>query len=242
VQRFFTEHLLHSQQTVTLEPAIAKHAIKVLRYDVGAVFELADPKHRVYQATVQTTDPLTVEIGSEITKNVELPITVEVVCGVSKGDKAEWIVQKATELGAAKIGFFNAQWGTARWPAERIAKKVDRLATIAQNAAEQSHRNLVPEVTMYAKLSDVGDDAAVKLVAYEESAKQGEHAALVSALMPHPASLCVVFGPEGGISLAELALLQAHGFTPAGLGPRILRTETAPLYLLSAVSVLTELA
>ena len=123
MQRFFTEHLLHSQQTVTLEPAIAKHAIKVLHYDVGAVFELADPKHRVYQAKVQTTDPLTVEIGPEITKNVELPIAVEVVCGVSKGDKAEWIVQKATELGAAKIGFFNAQWGTARWPAERIAKK-----------------------------------------------------------------------------------------------------------------------
>ena len=111
--------------------------------------------------------------------------------------------------------------------ASPLAKKMDRLATIAQNAAEQSHRNLVPEVTMYAKLSDVGDDAAVKLVAYEESAKKGEHAALVSALVPHPASLCVVFGPEGGISPAELALLQARGFTPAGLGPRILRTETA---------------
>ncbi len=58
-------------------------------------------------------------------------------------------------------------------------------------------------------------------MAYEESAKKGEHAALVSALVPHPASLCVVFGPEGGISPAELALLQARGFTPAGLGPRI---------------------
>ncbi len=60
---------------------------------------------------------------------------------------------------------------------------------------------------MYAKLSDVGDDAAVKLVAYEESAKKGEHAALVSALVPHPASLCVVFGPEGGISPAEISLI-----------------------------------
>ncbi len=102
---------LHSQQTFTLEPAIAKHAIKVLRYDVGAVFELADPKHRVYQATVQTTDPLTVEIGRRLPKYVELPIAVEVVCGVSKGDKTEWIVQKATELGAAKNRLFQCSMG-----------------------------------------------------------------------------------------------------------------------------------
>ena len=241
MQRFFTTHKLHKKQTLTLEPAIAKHAIKVLRHEVGDVIELADPEHHVYQATIQTTNPLTVLIGEDVTLPVELPIAVEIVCGVSKGDKAEWIVQKATELGAAKIGFFNAQWGTARWPAERVAKKMSRLATIAQNAAEQSHRNLVLEVAMYAKLDDVGRSAAVKLVAYEESAKQGEHAALVAALAEKPASLCVVFGPEGGISPTELSGLKARGFTPAGLGPRILRAETAPLYLLSAVSVLTEL-
>ena len=87
MQRFFTEHLLHSQQTVTLEPAIAKHAIKVLHYDVGAVFELADPKHRVYQAKVQTTDPLTVEIGPEITKNVEFPSRLRLFAASAKAIK-----------------------------------------------------------------------------------------------------------------------------------------------------------
>ena len=89
---------------------------------------------------------------------------------------------------------------------------------------------------MYAKLNQVGQTAEAKLVAYEESAKQGEHGALISAL-----SLCVVFGPEGGLAPEELSVLTGQGFIAAGLGPRILRAETAPLYLLSAVSVLTEL-
>lgn len=94
---------------------------------------------------------------------------------------------------------------------------------------------------MYAKLNQVGQTAEAKLVAYEESAKQGEHGALISALSPWPASLCVVFGPEGGLAPEELSVLTGQGFIAAGLGPRILRAETAPLYLLSAVSVLTEL-
>ncbi len=87
MQRFFTEHLLHSQQTFTLEPAIAKHAIKVLRYDVGAVFELADPKHRVYQATVQTTDPLTVEIGRRLPKMWSYPSRLRLFAASAKAIK-----------------------------------------------------------------------------------------------------------------------------------------------------------
>ncbi|WP_045136173.1 RsmE family RNA methyltransferase [Lacticaseibacillus paracasei] len=241
MQRYFTDQKLKTGDVVQLDATIAKHAIKVLRQDIGDRFELVDPMHHAYLAIIQQSSPLQVAIDEDITKKVELPLAVEVVCGVSKGDKSEWIVQKATELGADKIGFFNAQWGTARWPAERVVKKIARLQEFAKNAAEQSHRNQVPDVTMYAKLNQVGQTAEAKLVAYEESAKQGEHGALISALSPRPASLCVVFGPEGGLAPEELSVLTGQGFIAAGLGPRILRAETAPLYLLSAVSVLTEL-
>ncbi|HAJ54143.1 MAG TPA: 16S rRNA methyltransferase, partial [Lactobacillus sp.] len=79
MQRFFTAHKLHEKQTLTLEPAIAKHAIKVLRHEVGDVIELADPEHHVYHATIQSTDLLTVLIGEDVTQPVELPIAVEIV-------------------------------------------------------------------------------------------------------------------------------------------------------------------
>lgn len=159
MQRYFTDQKLKTGDVVQLDATIAKHAIKVLRQDIGDRFELVDPMHHAYLAIIQQSSPLQVAIDEDITKKVELPLAVEVVCGVSKGDKSEWIVQKATELGADKIGFFNAQWGTARWPAERVVKKIARLQEIAKNAAEQSHRNQVPDVTMYAKLNQVGQTA-----------------------------------------------------------------------------------
>lgn len=81
------------------------------------------------------------------------------------------------------------------------------------------------------------------IVAWEESAREGEVGTLVQVVKPLPtgAELALVFGPEGGLTADEVADLSAHGFKPAGLGPRILRAETAPLYALSAISVLKEL-
>ena len=81
------------------------------------------------------------------------------------------------------------------------------------------------------------------IVAWEESAREGEVGTLVQVVKPLPAgaTLALVFGPEGGLTADEVADLSTHGFKPAGLGPRILRAETAPLYALSAISVLKEL-
>ncbi|EPD05886.1 Ribosomal RNA small subunit methyltransferase E [Lacticaseibacillus paracasei subsp. paracasei Lpp48] len=241
MQRYFTDQKLKTGDVVQLDATIAKHAIKVLRQDIGDRFELVDPMHHAYLAIIQQSSPLQVAIDEDITKKVELPLAVEVVCGVSKGDKSEWIVQKATELGAAKSVFSMPSGERHGGRRNGWLKKSPVYRKLLKNAAEQSHRNQVPDVTMYAKLNQVGQTAEAKLVAYEESAKQGEHGALISALSPRPASLCVVFGPEGGLAPEELSVLTGQGFIAAGLGPRILRAETAPLYLLSAVSVLTEL-
>ncbi|KRM72717.1 16S rRNA (uracil(1498)-N(3))-methyltransferase [Lacticaseibacillus brantae] len=243
MNRFFTNQPLTSATTTQLASAIQQHAIKVLRMQVGDQLELVSEAGHVFLSTIVEPSPLTVAVGKEITQPVELPVAVHLVCGVPKGDKAELIVQKATELGAASITFVNTQWATARWRAERIDKKLTRLQGIAQGAAEQSHRNVIPEIDFAQNLEYVATTASseAKLIAYEESAKAGEVAQLVTTLAEKPASLTVVFGPEGGIAPEEVAALTAQGFVTAGLGPRILRTETAPLYLLSAVSTLTEL-
>ena len=241
MNRYFTQQVLTIGAVVSLEASIAKHALKVLRQQPGDHLELAANDH-AYLATIVTADPFTVSIEADITKPVELPIAVHLVCGVPKGDKAELIVQKATELGAKQITFFNSQWATARWPKERVAKKLARLQAIAQGAAEQSHRNHVPTIDFVADTKAASQlSATAKLVAYEESAKHGEAAQLVKTVTTKPDSLIAVFGPEGGLAPEEINQFTALGFELAGLGPRILRTETAPLYLLSAISTLTEL-
>lgn len=240
MNRYFTEQQLTLGASVQLEAPIQKHAIKVLRQVVGDHFELVHDA-QAFEVEITDVSPLTVQITAEITRCVELPINVHLICGVGKGDKAEWIVQKATELGAASISFANTQWGTAKWAPEKVAKKLARLQAVALGAAEQSHRNVVPTVG-FTKLNDLTLSAdQVGVVAYEEAAKHGEAAQLVQTVQTYPQSLFAVFGPEGGLSPQEVDSLQQIGFVPAGLGPRIMRTETAPLYLLSAISALVEL-
>lgn len=241
MNRFFTAQKLSLGQTVPLEAAIEKHVVKVLRLTVGSRFELAHDG-QAFLATLVAIEPALARLEQEITRPVELPVATTIVCGVGKGEKAEWITQKATELGAAQILFFNGEWGTAKWSEARIDKKLKRLTAVAQGAAEQSHRNYIPAVGFLPALGDLTTRPAdAKLIAYEESAKAGEGAVLVQTLAKRPTSLVVVFGPEGGLSPAEVTMLTGSGFTAAGLGPRIMRTETAPLYLLAAVSALTEL-
>ncbi|MEW8986165.1 MAG: RsmE family RNA methyltransferase, partial [Bacillus sp. (in: firmicutes)] len=121
-----------------------------------------------------------------------------------------------------------------------------RWQKIAKEAAEQSYRAEIPAVkapVSIRTLLQMAENFDVKLVAYEEEAKQGEAAVLAQTLQKliPGKSLLIVFGPEGGLAPHEISLLSENGFVACGLGPRILRTETAPLYLLAAVSYQLEL-
>ena len=168
-----------------------------------------------------------------------------IACGLSKGDKPDQIVQRGTELGASAFVFFDSQWAVAKWAVNKQARKLTRLAKIAQGAAEQSHRTMIPSVSYATNLTQVLTHVPYDtgVVAWEESAKQGESSQLVQTLktMTPPQRLLAIFGPEGGLAPQEVAALQAAGMTAVGLGPRIMRAETAPLYLLSSVSFWCEL-
>lgn len=243
MQRYFMDQSLTVGETVTLPSSVAKHWLQVMRGEAGDQAELVDDTEHLFLGQLTTTQ--TVTIVKPLTADVELPVNITILSGLPKQDKAEWIVQKATEMGAYRIAFFAADWSIAKWQPNKQAKKIERLQKIARGAAEQSHRLHVPEIAYYATLqqalTQLTSDQLV--VAYEEAAKQGESAQLIQVLKrstPHQA-ISAVFGPEGGISPAELTLLKDHGATVAGLGPRILRTETAPLYLLAAASTVWEL-
>ncbi|WP_243290609.1 16S rRNA (uracil(1498)-N(3))-methyltransferase [Bacillus sp. FJAT-47783] len=176
----------------------------------------------------------------------ELPVEVVVASGLPKGDKLELIIQKGTELGASAFIPFNAARSVVKLDEKKAAKKRARWEKIAKEAAEQSHRNQIPAVhspLSFKQMIQRANSADVKIVAYEEVAKAGEMSNLQKALCAtkRDQTIFVVFGPEGGLTEEEIHQLKEVGFITCGLGPRILRTETAPLYLLSAVSYQFEL-
>ncbi|GAB2027296.1 16S rRNA (uracil(1498)-N(3))-methyltransferase [Lactovum odontotermitis] len=228
----------------TVEAQTRHHIFKVMRARNGEKFELVFTGGRIALAEVVNAEEARLVVIDEIHRENELPVEVTIAVGFPKGDKLEFIAEKSTELGAAAVWAAPFDWSVVKWNAEKLAKKQEKLTKIAQGAAEQSKRNLIPEIKLFGKLSDLIErfsDFDKVLIAYEESAKQGESSRLAQVLSERPRKLLIIFGPEGGISPGEIAKFQTAGAELIGLGPRILRAETAPLYALSAASALLEL-
>ncbi|MFZ2460001.1 16S rRNA (uracil(1498)-N(3))-methyltransferase [Streptococcus parasuis] len=224
----------------------AKHMFSVMRLqaDDQTVLVFDDGIKRL--ARVVDSQSKSVEIIEELADNVELPVSVTIAMGFPKGDKLEFVAQKATELGMIALWAFPADWSVVKWDGKKLGKKAEKLEKIAQGAAEQSKRNRIPAIRLFEKKTDflaqlTGFDQII--LAYEEAAKEGEQANLVKALsgLETGQSVLVIVGPEGGVSPEEVAAFEGAGAVKTGLGPRILRAETAPLYALSAISYATEL-
>ncbi|EHN59125.1 RsmE family RNA methyltransferase [Oenococcus kitaharae] len=234
--------------TQTHNPDVFHHLKDVLRARAGDQVELV-AQGAAYLASVSdlTVDRIKFQSITAIAKNPEMPKKITLVLPLLKSDHLDWLIQKATELGCGQIILTNFVYSVAQ--ASKIDRKLPRWKKIIKNAAEQSHRLVLPDLSFQKDyLQTVRLSASqIGLVAWEESAKSGEtsnlHASLQKAAQnPAISELVAVLGPEGGISRNEIALLQNAGFICVGLGPRILRAETAPLYLLSAASLLIELS
>jgi len=220
MQQYFVKGSAISPVTIE-DKETSKHMFQVMRLkeddEVTLVFD--DGIKRL--ARVLDVENRQFELVQELAENVELPIQVTIASGFPKGDKLEFITQKVTELGASQIWAFPADWSVAKWDGKKLGKKVEKLEKF---------------LAQFDQFDSI-------VVAYEESAKEGEAAALLQAVtgLEKGAKLLFIFGPEGGLSPAEIESFEAKGAVLAGLGPRILRAETAPLYALSALSVLLEL-
>lgn len=247
MQRYFVKEDRPSNGLLHLPKDTAHHFITVMRAENGSQCEIVLANHQAYLAELTDLDTAEVKIVKPLPTNAELPLEVTIACGVPKTkDKPEIIVQKGTELGADHFIFFESERSISRWMGKKQQKKIDRLQKIAQGAAEQSHRNRIPDVRYVSTLSQLLDqsDADRQVVAWEESAKQGETSKLAQLLHqthPHEKWLAI-FGPEGGLSESEVRQMTDHNVIPVGLGPRILRAETAPLYFMSAISYAIELS
>lgn len=247
MQRYFLKNHQFDGAKVKLIDEDAHHIARVMRMVVGDQIIVCNEDKECYylNLTSVTPDEVTGEIQEKIEKYTELPIEVTIAQGLPKGDKFEWVIQKATECGAAHFMPVSMERCVVKLDAKKEVKKVERWGKIAKEAAEQSHRQQVPvvhSVQSFKAFLELSKRYDYCLFAYEETAKQGELAQLKQTLteIKPGDSLLILVGPEGGISEKEVVLLEEQGFKPCALGPRILRTETAPIYALSAISFALE--
>ena len=241
MQRYFIEGKIPEDRLVAITGDDAKHIAKVMRQTAGD-YLIAVMEGEAYLAKIVTADfDVEVELGEKLEMQVELPKKVTIACGLPKGDKLDLITQKATELGMYALLPFSAERSIVKWDSSKSGKKIGRLQKIAKEAAEQSHRTHIPEihpVQSFKQLMVQAESYDAVIVAYEEEAREGNRtrfAEILKALYDKD-SVLIVFGPEGGISESEVAALKNSGAVFTSLGPRILRTETAPLYALAAIS------
>lgn len=233
--RFFIDFVPTGDAVLTGENA--RHIAKSLRMQPGEAVTLCDGHEHDYFGEIAEISGETVRVRIQETRVscAEPRIRVTLCQGVPKSDKMDWIVQKTVELGVWRI----VPTVTARCisrPDEKAAhKKVLRWQKIAHEAAKQSGRGIIPEVADFMTLKQTCALPGEKRVLFYEGG--GERIPVLVG--EQDAALTVYVGPEGGFAPEEVQLIQEAGGCAATLGPRILRTETAPLAALAAIMLVT---
>lgn len=247
LQRYFIDEEIEEEE-VTIHGDDAGHINRVMRMKPGDSIICCGTDGRCAECRILeiSVERVMASVVAWLDRSNELPVGAVIAQALPKGDKLDLIVQKGTELGAQAFLPFEADRSIVKWDTKKREKKAARLQRIAKEAAEQSQRSRIPKVSVpvsFQQLLDRSREFDVKIIAYEEVAKAGEQNNLASVLQQTKAgdTLLLVIGPEGGLTEQEITMLESCDFIACGLGPRILRTETAGLYVLAAMSYQSEL-
>ena len=236
MQRYFAS--LIDKEHVKLEPEDEHHLLHVMRMRQGDEIEVvADGV--LYLCNIGSTNPLTIYAVHEIETDVELNVDVTLLFALTKGDRTDLVVQKATELGVKRIALIQSERTVVRYEEKDIAKKCARYQKIMKEASEQSHRLIVPEMMGIFNLKKLPKEVFSDLnyVGYEKDASDVNG---MFANFDKKKSITILIGPEGGFSEEEINNLVKQGFIRTSLGKRILRAETAAMYALSVIGYLLE--
>ena len=219
-------------ELVRLDSAQSRHLEQVLRLGPGAELEVFDGRGARWPARLESGGVLRLGVRVEADRGTT---DVWLAQALAKGEKLDLVVQKATELGATRILPLAADRSVVRLDEERAARRVARLQRIAQEAARQSGRSDVPAVDAACTLADLAE------LLRADPARRGllldpeEREVRLAQAARGASRLLLAVGPEGGFTPAERAQAAAAGFACVGLGPRVLRTETAGIAALSIV-------
>ncbi|MCF8010466.1 MAG: 16S rRNA (uracil(1498)-N(3))-methyltransferase [Clostridiales bacterium] len=236
--RFFISPEQVNSGRINISGPDVRHITKVLRMGPGDIITALDGDGKVYEARIESTtkDKVKCEILAEGQAGGEPPVRVTLVQGLSKGEKMDLVVQKATELGVTSIIPAECKYSVTKLTAKKAADRRDRWQRIAVEASKQCRRSVVPRVVTPMKWAEALEDIpgeAVPLMPYEGETEQDLKG--IVQKIKRPLEIFVFIGPEGGIHPEEFEQAHRKGVIPLTLGPRILRTETAGLAALFMV-------
>jgi len=241
MSRFFiAQRDLHGKEGLITGQEL-QHLKRVLRLQTGDQVTFFDESGWEHEGVLRsvTESIATVEILRSYEVNRESSLEVTLAVGLTKAEKMDFVVEKATELGARTVIPFVSKYTVPKLDREKIAKRSQRWQKIALSAAKQCGRTRVPairELCNFREMITQPSSGVLKLLFWEREAQQTLHQ--VHALESEVGAALAVVGPEGGLSVEEANLGKEHGFKVVGLGQRVLRAETAAVTVMSLVQFL----
>ncbi len=231
--RIYTAQALQAGQLVRLEGSASRHLCQVLRLRGGDPLILFNGRGGEYRAELETADAraCSVRLLEHDPNERESPLFIHLGLGLSKGDRFEWALQKATELGVSRITPMLTERTELRLDAARMEKKLTHWQRLIESSCEQCHRTRLPLLDASCEWQSwLGQASDVpSFILHPNSA-----GSRLTESNP-PTTVRLAIGPEGGFSANEIEQALQAGFQPLALGPRVLRTESAPL---AGISVL----
>ena len=247
--RFHCPTALSLGDELELPAGTARH-VQVRRMQPDDVITLFNGEGGEFKATIlrMGRSDVAVRVGEKTDASRELNVHVNLWCGITANERMDWLVEKATELGAIRLLPIAAERSVLKLKGERSDKKLAHWQAVAVAASEQCGRNQVMAVTtpltLPQALLETKSNQAFKarwILSLAEGAKTvgAAFAEALSSAQSLPLEITVLSGPEGGLSPSEEALALAAGFVPVTLGARVLRAETAPVAVVSVLGALT---
>ena len=247
MQQYFLNEELNVESTYELSKEDSNHIVRIMRKQNNDKVYVVFKNEIKYICTIidNNVDKVLVVPYERVSGSNELPTKITVAIPPLKNDKIEYLIQKLTELGVSNIVLFNSERNIAKIKKDKVDSKLNRWSKIIKEASEQSKRNLIPDITYVDGLRDLVNFAEKydhKVVAYEKESVNEDNINLRNLLNSelNNKDVIAVFGSEGGLSENEINILTENKFSVIGLGKRILRAETAPLYFVSCIAYFSE--
>jgi 16S rRNA (uracil1498-N3)-methyltransferase len=235
--RLFVPQPITAEKELTLEGELGHYLSRVLRLKPGSAVTLFDGSGQEYPSIVLEAKRQHVLLrpGQPVVPEVESPLALRLIQGVSRGDRMDFVIQKATELGVHRISPVLTEFSVVKLNAERAARRMLHWRKIAQSACEQCGRNRIPIIDEPVALHEFlheSTDVDCRLLLQPSAPSSVKEVKLVATAIE------LLIGPEGGISDAETEFVLAAGFKAVSLGPRVMRTETAALAAVAIIQAL----
>ncbi len=238
MQQYFIPSITKVGEDVFLNSEQAHHILTVLRMKDHAIVRIVDAASTIFLASIQKVNK---EVKATILEQVEdktkLPIKVTLVQGLIKGEKWDFLLQKTSELGVHTIVPFSSKRSVVKTKKESIDKKLMRWNKISLEACEQCKRSTLVQIEEPISFSEITNyKSQLNIIAYEDADCESESLGKIMKQNPNITSITFVVGCEGGFDKEEVAYLEKHGFQRVSLGTRILRAETAAMYVVNAAN------